>query len=159
MAGNNFQFARAKHHSQNYLCIYFLTMRAKCPSHLTRYFTSPLIYIYIYISVFTSACLMSLQWKWIRNIWTTHNAGSQAQLEMPTGWIIMHSDPVKFAHHSLTSCCKENWTYKQGIFTCAWSLFQRTKENAYTVSTQCRYSVNISPNTIWTIGTFQKFFP
>jgi len=130
---NNFHFARAKHHSQNYLCIYFLPMRAKCPSHLTRYFTSPLIYL-----SFTSACLMSLPWKWIRNIWTTHNASFQAQLEMPTGWIIMHSDPVEFAHHSLTSCCKKNWTYKQRIFTCGWSLFRRTKENAYTVSIQWR---------------------
>jgi hypothetical protein len=102
-----------------------------------RYFTSPLIYL-----SFTSACLMSLPWKWIRNIWTTHNTGSQAQLEMPTGWIIMHSDPVEFAHHSLTSCCKKNWTYKQGIFTCGWSLFQSTKENSYTVSIQCRHCVD-----------------
>lgn len=78
----------------------------------------------------------------------------------PTGWIIMHSDPVDFTHHSLTFCYKKNWTYKQGILTCGWRLFQRTKEKRIysvatvsiqshhsvdTVSPQCRYSVRISP--------------
>jgi hypothetical protein len=77
------------------ICAFILCPCVLNIPHIYTLFTSPLIYL-----SFTSACFMPLQWKWIRNIWTTHNTGSQAQLEMPTGWIIMHSDPAEFTHHS-----------------------------------------------------------
>jgi hypothetical protein len=69
--------------------------------------------------------------------WLSSTAGNAHGLNY------MHSDPVEFTYHWLTSC-KENWTYKLGILTCGQRLIQRTKENAYsvdTVSKQCRHCV------------------